>query len=239
MKTNNSRQDAFTLIELLVGVAIVAVLAALAQFSAGVIVQNAKQTQSLANMRSITNGLLSFSADYHQQLPSLDPDSATAWDVQILPYLTSGVPQADGDASQYGIARNVFRCALDQRQPDAAGDIYPRSYGLTGVAMNVSGEWTGGIANRQPGEGIRLVQISQPSKFVMLCRIPRHWEVSGNVVGEPAWLATNGPPPSEPGNPNWSIFRGKTPYGFADGHVALLDPEAAQEVDPHFWNSEI
>lgn len=232
---------AFTLIEVLVVVTIIAALMVFAQMGFGVVSRNAKQTQSLANMRAITQGLLTFASDNKQQLPSFGEDSEFTWDVQILPYMMDEKTDASGAVNLSAYRQSemkIFRCPLDQRQSESAAGMFPRSYGITGVSINVAGDWSGGIPNREAGEGIRLPQIPKPSKFVMLCRIPRAWELSDNVVGEGAWLANNGPRPSSPESVDWAIFNGKTPYGFADGHVELLPPDAAALVDPHAWSYE-
>lgn len=235
----------FTLIELLVSIAIVALLAVLIVSAIGSVSIRSKQIRSLANMRTITSGLLAFGSENQMQLPSNDNDRELAWDTRILPYLGFS-SDADDENGRVGPVRigsialaNLFRCPLDTRKPNPSAGFFPRSYGITGAAINNAGEWNGGMDQpRGSGEGMLLVRIQNPSKFVLLCRSPRNWEHSGNVIGGIGWNANNGPPPTNPNDDHWDIFQGKTPYGFADGHVAFLTPEEAREVDPNDWASE-
>lgn len=245
MKTISERARGFTLIELLVGLGILALLTTLIFSGISSAAVKSKQTRSLANMRTITSGLLSFASDNQLQLPSNNNDRELTWDSRILPYLgfSSG---AEDETERVGPVRsstsalaNLFRCPLDTRASDPSSGFFPRSYGITGVAINHDGEWDGDVDDdRESGEGIRLVQIQSPAKLVLLCRSPRDWEHSGNVVGGLGWNANNGPPTGNPNHPHWKIFQGKTPYGFADGHVALLTPEQALEVDPEKWAND-
>lgn len=214
---SSSGQQGFTLVELLVSIAIVALLVALASPTLMSMLARAKQTQSLSNMKSIGTGLITFASDNDHRFPNaLVPG---AWDVQILPYLDS-------------TKASIFRCPLDCRR--FLPGFSPRSYGVTGVTVNLGG-WNGGRTERRDGEGISLTQIPKPANFVLLCRISRDWELPMNVVGSVDYSAANGPNPLNPQDPNWSIFGGKTPYAFADGHVTFLTPNQATEVNPNEW----
>lgn len=239
-----SRKSGFTLIELLSTVAIIAVLAALLMPAVNSFTKKSRQTQSLANMKSITTALVAFAAENEMRMPSDDgsPRPPT-WDVQLLPYLgytfsssfdhsRKNITPADGAPVSL---LSTYLCPLDKRK--AAEGFYPRSYGVSGVTVAPTTSWLGGISGRKAGEGIRLSQIQNLSKFVLLCRTPLDWEVDTNVVGQGGMLATNGPNPNSPQAADWKIFDGKTPFGFADGHVALLTPAATKEVDPRNWTS--
>ncbi len=236
------RRNGFTLTEIIVVVAIIALLATLIMPTFNSIVTRSRQTQSLSNMRSITMAMITYASDHEMSVPSDDgsPRPPT-WDVQILPYMgfdfassfdnsRREVTQSDGTPLSL---ISIYRCPLDTRK--AGNGTFPRSYGVSGVAIAPTDSWLGGVPGRKTGEGMRFNLIKDLSRFVLLCRTPLDWENSTNVVGQGAMLATNGPNPSSPKDPDWKVFGGKTPYAFADGHTALLTPTEAKEVDPRKW----
>jgi prepilin-type processing-associated H-X9-DG protein len=64
------------------------------------------------------------------------------------------------------------------------------------------------------------------------------WESVDNLVGRHSFSLYDGPDvnlkPGQHGWENdWGCFKGKTAFGFADGHVALLTPQEAALVDPN------
>lgn len=236
------KRGGFTLIELLSVVAICGILAALLLPAVNSFTKKSRQTKSLSSMKAISAGILAFAAENEMRVPSDDgsPRPPT-WDVQILPYMGFSFSQAydharrdltPADGTPISLL-SLYLCPLDKRK--AAEGFYPRSFGMSGVAIAPTTSWLAGIPGRKAGEGIRLSQIQNLSKFVMLCRTPLDWEVATNVVGQGAMLATNGPNPSTPQTADWKLFNGKTPYAFADGHVSLLAPDQANEVDPRDW----
>jgi prepilin-type processing-associated H-X9-DG protein len=126
-----------------------------------------------------------------------------------------------------------FRCPLDTRK--RADNVFPSSYGVSGVTICAAPIWNGGIPDRQVGDALSLLQISSPASYVLLCRIPRGWETANNVVGFNGFNASNGHNPDQPKSADWGLFSGKTPYGFADGHVLLMTPDQMQAVRPDRW----
>jgi prepilin-type processing-associated H-X9-DG protein len=162
------------------------------------------------------------------------------WDLQVFPYIGildgySGSPQ--NPQLKLGLDLAVFRCPLDSRKVSPANAFYPRSYGITASAVYMP-PFSGGISGRRVGEGIRLAIVSKPSQYVILCRVVKDWESTSNVVGIGAQSVYNGP---DPANAKlWEAYRplfgGKVPYGFADGHVALLNQQEALLVNPNTWN---
>lgn len=235
----------FTLLELLVVISIIAVLAVLVLPVTKSTMTQTRQMQSLSNMKTITSGLLAYAADNNMKIPSHDgnPEPPT-WDASILPYL--GFQYGEGYVSgpvTGGTPVSVlqlFRCPLDTRKP--SGSFFPRSYAVSGIAINPAvgtpsqpTPFNGGKSGRVTGEGISLVDIRKPGGCVLLCRIPGIWEVSNNVVGERDKVACNGAPSQNPNDPQWKIFNGKTPYGFADGHVELCTLSQTLVLDPRFW----
>lgn len=240
------KNSGFTLLEMLVVIAVMGLLVSLIVPAIRSSLAKTKQMKSLSNMRTITSGLLSFASDNNMHIPSHNgTPSPPTWDVQILPYLGgfkysatySRGPLTDGEPLSL---LTVFRCPLDGRKQ--APNFFPRSYGVSGVAVNPVGfpppqpaPWSGGKPGRPVGEGIGLLEVRSLLKLVLICRLPTAWELPAVVVGEADKTAANGPDPGNPNAPDWLIFGGKTPYGFADGHVALLTPSQAMEVNPRTW----
>jgi prepilin-type N-terminal cleavage/methylation domain-containing protein/prepilin-type processing-associated H-X9-DG protein len=238
---------AFTLTELLLVITIMGVLAALVVGVANGTIQSGRTAGSLSNMKQLTGALLSYAAENNNLLPdSLDSDGALnyCWDLQLFPYL--GIQnEYNGTISPQmstGLDLKVFRCPLDSRQMVPNRLFYPRSYGVTAsaVCMSLGGgnAVTGGILGRRPGEGIRLAVVTKPSQYVILTRVLTTWESVDNLVGRHSFSLYDGPDvnlkPGQHGWENdWGCFKGKTAFGFADGHVALLTPQEAALVDPN------
>lgn len=242
------RLGGFTLVELLVVIAVVTILAYGGFGMAQSAIWSSKSSQSLAHLRQLSASMLAFAADNNGQLPGSRAGNVRlhTWDLQILPYLGthdgySGSPTAPQLKS--GLNLSVLRCPLDSRAQPSSASRYPRSYGVTSTAVfyahgNVS--QSGGIPGRALGEGMRLVNLRKPAEYVILTRVPRNWETLANMVGSQDFsihdgFARNSQPGSIAWNQTWGIFRGKTPFAFADGHVSLLTPEEAQKVDPWTW----
>jgi|GEM_PF-1208402 prepilin-type N-terminal cleavage/methylation domain len=242
----SGRTRAFTLIELLAVIAIIAVLAGILVPVLGSVRKSARQAVSMSNLRSLTMALVAFAADNRwQRIPSDNGNPrGPTWDRQILPYLgyvfPVGVDPAE-DARVVGGSAGIldlFRCPFDTRDADPASAFFPRSYGATGAAVYPSEGYACGIPDRTPGNvglGIRLAHIRDPSRFVVLCRSHREWELPNNVVGVKDYLATYGPPTGDAGHEDWQIYGGKTPYGFIDGHVKLVGFDEAAALDIRGW----
>ena len=239
----------FTLIELLVVIAVIAVLAMLAFGGAKSAIRSSQTAGSLSNMRQLTGALINFAADNNNMLPSSrDANNVLlpAWDLQIFPYLGvndgySGSPESP--QLNPGLGLELFRCPLDSRKVGASDAVYPRSYGVTGTAVywRVGGNPTknsGGIAGRRIGEGMRLSAVAKPASYVILCRVAQQNEVGLNTVGILDGSVNNGPDPAN--DKLWEeyrpLFGGKAPYGFADGHVSMLNKDQALPVNPSTWN---
>jgi len=239
------RSAAFTMVEMLVVLAVIALLAILGFGSVQSALRSSKTAGSLGNMRQLTGALLNYAADNNNMLPdSRTPDGSWSysWDVEIFPYL--GINDGFSGSTFWpqlrpGLDLDVFRCPLDARKPSPADAFYPRSYAITATAVYflLPGDnqpYGGGIPGRRRGEGMRMAMVSKPSKYVILCRASKAWETSVNTVGLNAYNVSNGPAR------NWEtrhpLFGGKAPFGFADGHVALLNRQEALLVDPDAWN---
>ena len=197
-------------------------------------------------MKQLTVALLAYAADNNNMLPGSRTPSGLpdySWDLQVFPYLGIQNGYSGTEISPQlskGLNLEVFRCPFDSRRMAPGRPFYPRSYGITGTAINLP-RMDGGIPGRRQGEGIRLIWVPKPSQYVILTRIPKVWESEVNQVGyRIGFHAYNGPnvnlKPGQPGwDDEWGCFGGKTAFGFADGHVAWLPPQEASLVDPNFW----
>jgi prepilin-type N-terminal cleavage/methylation domain-containing protein/prepilin-type processing-associated H-X9-DG protein len=243
------RRGGFTLTELLVVIAVLGILAALVVGGAQSAIRSGRTAGTLSNMKQLTSALLAYAAENNNMLPdSRYPGGGFhySWDLQLFPYLgiQNGYSGTELDPKlRQGLDLKLFRCPLDSRQMSPDRAFYPRSYGVTAAAvyMVVPGSaqpFDGGISGRRQGEGIRLAAVPKPGQFVVLCRVPKDWETTNNVVGVQAQSIYNGPDPMNPATwePYRPLFGGRTPYGFADGHVALLNQQEALLVNPNTWS---
>ena len=236
----------FTLVEMLVVMAVIALLAYLAFGAARSAIRSSQTAGSLSNMRQLTGALLAFSADNNNKLPDYrNPGGpfAYSWDLQIFPYLGIQNGYSGAELSpqlKQELDLQVFRCPLDSRQMSPERAFYPRSYGMTASAVFMD-PFDGGIPGRRRGEGMRLPFVAKPSQYVILTRVvkERETEAAANYVGRIAGSLSNGPDPAS--DTQWEqyrpLFGGKIPYGFADGHVSLLDRPQALLVRPSTWKA--
>ena len=246
-KHPKATRAAFTLTELLVVVAVVVALALLAFWSFQSAMRSSKTAGSLANLKQLTGALLNFATDNNNMFPNcLDPVTQAqsySYDVQLLPYLGINEGHSGSPSSpnlRPGLGLDVFRCPLDPRKSSPSDAFYPRSYGITTVTVCApkpnGGAATGGISGRRKGEGLRLLRLRSPAKFVILCRYEKSWEDYSNFskVGSTARSVNDGPEAEDA--MRWDAyhpeFGGKTPYGFADGHVALLNRQESLAIKP-------
>lgn len=98
------RKSAFTLIELLVVIAIIAILAAILFPVFAQAKMAAKKTQSISNAKQIVTGLIMYTGDYDDIVPSGDPNGNWAyWAWVMIGRATDNVPELGGaTTSWYG-----------------------------------------------------------------------------------------------------------------------------------------
>jgi prepilin-type N-terminal cleavage/methylation domain-containing protein len=91
---------AFTLIELLVTVVIIALLAGLAMAGYSKVLESARKTEAISNMRNIGQGILTYAADNNNRLPGplwpgqiplLDPNPSSSCHIYMTTSWNSGV----------------------------------------------------------------------------------------------------------------------------------------------------
>lgn len=98
------RKSGFTLIELLVVIAIIAILAAILFPVFAQAKLAAKKTQSISNAKQIVTGLIMYTGDYDDIVPSGDPNGGWAyWAWVMIGRATDNVPELGGaTTSWYG-----------------------------------------------------------------------------------------------------------------------------------------
>jgi prepilin-type N-terminal cleavage/methylation domain-containing protein/prepilin-type processing-associated H-X9-DG protein len=113
------RRRAFTLIELLVVIAIIAILAAILFPVFAQARDKARQAACLSNMKQIGNGLMMYTQDFDEILPTAGHGGANPnrWHAMILPYIKNG-----GNAAASRGISGVFVCPSRRSYPMSATD---------------------------------------------------------------------------------------------------------------------
>ncbi len=217
----------FTLIELLVVIAIIAVLAALIFAGVTTVRKKGDQAKDLANVKSISTGMLTFAAEKGQF-----PDGtggltqALVWDVSLFPYLGGKVP--DNYNKNEGVTGSdqgfykIFASPIDKAERSPGK--FKRSYAVPGWVANLSstGAYAGMGVDWSFSTGARTVKIKKPSAWVILSMAPyanlREENVLGkNSYGAGVWIGKD--------MDKWPYGQ-RAPFGFADGHVEFIEAPA-------------
>ncbi len=218
----------FTLIELLVVVAIIAILAALLMTAIPGIMRRSDQAQDVGNIKTITQGLLNYVAD-NGKFPDGTAISEYTWDAAIFPYMGGEIPSDyNKNTGVTGASQSfykAFKSPIDNvPRPDGT---YARSYQLPSWVANMAQGPPGrpGNPNDKFGRvwnyntGARSAQLSRPSKWVILSMGSEAVHRAENVLGKSSYGAGVF---FGQGIQDWPYGR-KAPYGFADGHVEIIE----------------
>lgn len=206
---NNSA--AFTLVELLVTVGIIAILAAVSFALAGSVLEGARRTQCLSNMRQIGVATITYTSDHDLDYPLVDDP---VWDVGLNPYL--GMQSTAGP-------NPVLKCPSDPRPAVDSSGNFARSYSFNG---NLA---------------VKTLQVANPSQTILLAEwysggtqppggagANYQYGANYNVI-----IMSQGGIPTAA---NGKYYHGKTMnFVFADGHAASLDPTSTVAPNPSMW----
>ncbi|RYX83832.1 DUF1559 domain-containing protein [bacterium] len=218
-------RKAFTLIELLVVIAIIAILAAILFPVFARARENARRASCQSNLKQIGLGVMQYTQDYDEYLPSFARDGTSAtnkfvsdytiWADAIQPYVKS--------TQLFVCPSNTFANAPQSVQTNATVRM---SYCATDPAVG-SNAGAFGDYLRPP---VGIVDLENSAETFM--------------VGEPAQGATDAgyvifaPPGSNGRRPGAIHFTGSN-WLYADGHVKYLDLSRADEtvngIAHYYW----
>lgn len=218
IKTSHER-NAFTLIELLVVIAIIAILAAILFPVFARARENARRASCASNLKQIGLGIMQYSQDYDERMPSGRMSFNNAdnvggnWQVMLQPYIKSyqlfACPSntrntnlmLDGEDSNPG---GVSKTVVSYTAPIDAGGTSGAAFGARGVA----GPSLADFAN--VAQTIAVLDSNvENSDFAI---------DSGNWNGTAASFGTGGKPALFVGHLNTMNVL------FADGHVKTMKP---------------
>jgi len=225
------KRDGFSMIEILVTVGIIAVLAALLLPVGGQMVNKAKQTACVNNLRQLEMGFVAYRGEHNNCFPGagLATDATGRWMQSISPYLGLPDSTAQNNAAYY---QPVFHCPLVPPWAYRKG-ASTAGYGIYGTpskAMNGGQGWSGvEIVTYNSTTGLSYFAINKPATKVLLA--DKIWNgYKGIGLGGPG-LATVAPYPTQADGaaanhrPDHDPSKGPAGgcnYLFADGHVEML-----------------
>jgi prepilin-type N-terminal cleavage/methylation domain-containing protein/prepilin-type processing-associated H-X9-DG protein len=251
-RTTRNNRSAFTLIELLVVIAIIAILAAILFPVFAQAREKARQTSCLSNLKQISLGFIQYSQDYDETFPKtfgVRPDPSkpeeASYDVQVKPYMGVAVRRAG-----QGNDPTVFKCPSDTTD---TGFSDRRTYALPRRPLN----WPPAVVLPNPlltgpnaaiellpsGEtyysGRALADIREPAGTILIVERPNAVSAmaagAGSVVDRPITRDPNGtihPNGQDDGTKFRPLHAGGWNYGFMDGHVKWMKPEATIGRNP-------
>ncbi len=172
------KSKAFTLIELLVVIAIISILAAILFPVFATAREKARQTNCASNLKQMGLGILQYSADYDEQMPS------GSYQYAAVPVVCGGsnqnLPDAEGWASQifsYVKAPGAYVCPDDPITSYVGtrtvnGTNYPTyavSYAFNfNLSMASTGPWCAATASTIGGPPLAISKITCPDRTVLL-----------------------------------------------------------------------
>ena len=167
MTKNFSR--AFTLIELLVVIVVIAILATIAYPVYTGVIERARVTQDMNNLRQVGLGIQTYLNDNDQVLPVINapPGTGTVASPVIYP--------------KYIATRKVFQSPFDKR-PSLETDLAPVSYGIN---LNMYA--------LAPGINRNMTSVVSPASTILMA--PNYPSATGDPANVASWpgVATNAP----------------------------------------------
>ena len=207
----------FTLIELLVVIAIIAILAAILFPAFAKARESARRSSCSSNMKQMGIGIMQYTQEYDEVMPSTRMGAGNNWQVLLNPYLKS---------------YDLFICPSNSRSSVAMDDganSNPGGPDRTHVSYVASKEHgvNGGAFGGQEAAGPNLSDFASPSQTIMVAE--------GNTSNTdfrpsgPAWMSTNGgtPPGPQGANGGTAFFAGHLGTMnvlYCDGHVKSVRP---------------
>lgn len=210
-----SARRGFTLIELLVVIAIIAILAAILFPVFARARENARRASCQSNLKQIGLGIMQYTQDYDEKLPSrlnfgpTLPDQRNWRDV-IQPYVKS--TQLFACPSNTGNTQPTWP-QLDPKGP-------PRSYSINGAGnegTNTNSNIGGTAPTGDNGNAASLASLGSPAQILLVGESDPGWQWPEMNMNGSVQDAQN------------SLFKGHlgtVNFLFADGHVKAMKPVA-------------
>ncbi|MCX7869407.1 MAG: hypothetical protein N2322_05580 [Terrimicrobiaceae bacterium] len=214
------RPLAATLAELCVAAGVVAILAALALPTLGVMRDRSDEARCAAAMRQIGAAVLATAAENGGRLPRSNHSAAAhgerGWLREILPAL--GLAR-DLPAAEYRRAlERHFRCPADRARKTGS------SFGLN-VYFELDPEWDDYPGSPQTWR--TLASLPRPSRTILLAEVPAAAEhVMAHFWGEGGYG----------GDVASTRHRGKSHFLFADGHLERLSLAETFGPEANLWH---
>ena len=226
-KASGQKPSGFTLIELLIVISIIAILAAMLFPVFARARENARRSSCQSNLKQIGLGIMQYSQDYDEKMPSYQADSPkadTPWHFAIQPYLKSiqlfKCPSNSGPATPF-----VYGT------PDATYGIpsIPISY----VANGGDESSTTGMGGLRPfRKGFQtptaLASMIFPSTTIAISEVKN----SAGAAVNP-FLDTNAK--FYGANTGFTSHLKMANFLFIDGHVKALKPTATATTAVNMW----
>ncbi len=147
---------AFTLIELLVVIAIIAILAAILFPVFARARENARRSSCQSNLKQIGLGILQYTQDYDEKMPSYGPPVNVGWAAAVQPYVKS---------------TQLFQCPSESLAPNDNPLACPTSYGCSGYGETGYTDYfyNGGLTfyNGTFSEGRSIAELQHPTTTIM------------------------------------------------------------------------
>ncbi|MES2464016.1 MAG: DUF1559 domain-containing protein [Armatimonadota bacterium] len=237
-----NRVSAFTLIELLVVIAIIAILAAILFPVFAQAREKARQAACLSNEKQIALGIMMYTADYDETLPSswmgngvatsavgIDQSVGPAytWQYMILPYTKN-----DG----------IFTCPSNRFT--APENLYSIFYGTPAVKQPLHYVPNRQVMGQMKVDGVSpLAALSSPAESILIVEnkaryADAQWNNAWNTLDTANVMRnfiTQQPEPVVPGEGYLQSHQKMSNFVFADGHVKAMRPQAT--IMPNdLWN---
>jgi prepilin-type N-terminal cleavage/methylation domain-containing protein/prepilin-type processing-associated H-X9-DG protein len=213
-------EKGFTLVEILVVVAIISILAALMLPVIGRVMDKARMSKCVAQLRTIGQGLSMYSAERDMRFPGLGMNAGSRWVHQIAPYIGLPADKTNGGVPCFSGAYNEsrFNCPMVGRwvlPPGKNSKDFVGIYGLNRLLYNDS-------ANQSQDSamiGYSRMIVQRPAQTVM---------VSESCIGGPGAAASSYPDQRQDTGVSANHRSDRTPsngpdgpsnYLFVDGHV--------------------
>jgi len=213
-------EKGFTLVEILVVIAVISILAALMLPVIGRVMDKARMSKCVAQLRTIGQGLSMYSAERDMRFPGLGMNSGSRWIHQIAPYIGLTADQTNGGIPCFSGAYNdsLFKCPMVGRWVLPNGqnpDTFVGRYCLNRLLYNNAAGQS--LPSAMIGYSRMIVQ--RPAQTVM---------VTESCLGGPGSLTQSYPDQRQDGGVSANHRSDRTPsngpdgpsnYLFVDGHV--------------------